>query len=97
MSQPKQYKYHVKGNLASSEAIIIKDEVLRLITDGYCKIVLDLRETKDADVVGINAIVAIHRKIKDINGTLEILVRPESASANMLSITKFDKWINIHT
>ena len=58
-------------------------------------VILDARRLSFIDCSGLDAIVALHRRLRAENATLRLVVRPESMMRHMLRITDLDTIIPI--
>jgi anti-anti-sigma regulatory factor len=89
------YSHQFMGDLASQKAIEYKTFLNDLINNGNVNLSLDLTNTHDVDVVGVNAIAMTYKHIRGVNGSLEIILKKESQLAKMLHLTKFEKMLTL--
>lgn len=75
--------------LTAATAPAFKDEVARLIDDGYDKLVIDLSEVSFVDSSGLGALVGLLKKVG--NRGEVVLCHPADSVMQMFRITRMDR------
>lgn len=63
----------LSGELDIHSAPDFKDEVLKIINDGYTNIIIDLDELNFLDSRGLGVFIGISRSIKEKNGNFKLI------------------------
>jgi anti-anti-sigma regulatory factor len=79
----------IQGNFTTEVALNWKKK-LNTLAQKESKLVLNLKDVQEADIVGVNAIVSTHKLMADRKARLEIKIRKGSSLHNILHLTKFN-------
>jgi anti-anti-sigma regulatory factor len=85
----------ISGNFTIEEALKYKVRLHKMATENE-SLVIDLRNTESADVVGVNLLATTHKILKDRGQKLAIKVAPNSELMTLLQLTKFTEILEIN-
>lgn len=83
----------IKGDFTTEKALEWK-KILNKAAARNATLHLDLSETQDADIVGVNAIATTFKMLQDKEGQMRLKINEGSSIYKLLSQTKFLDMIN---
>lgn len=86
----------VGGELDAHTAPRLQAELLEVITGGGTRLVLDLRGLTFLDSTGLGVLLAAHRRLRALDGSL-VVVSNRAAVTRLFRITAVDSVIALHT
>ncbi len=89
------YTFAYQGDLTSQKALEVKETLEQVVAAGNIHLQLDLKEVADADVVGVNALAITYKLVNTQDGTMDVLLKKDSALAKMLHLTKFSQVLSL--
>jgi anti-anti-sigma factor len=91
------FKLEILGNLKSSEAILLREQVAKCIEDKYDSIYIDAKNVNETDLSGINEIIHSHYTLHHANKQLIFVYKKNSSVEKWVETTGLDKFVTIAT
>jgi len=85
----------LNGKLNDMSAYDFKSDLLHLIKEEKKDCVIDVTQLSAMDIVGMNALAMAHRELEIIGQVLTVVSSKESKIDKILSLTKFDRILNL--
>ncbi|GAB4530080.1 MAG: anti-sigma factor antagonist BldG [Anaerolineae bacterium] len=90
------YTITIAGRLDANATPRLK-EVLRTMTrDGSTNFVVDLRDVTFIDSTGLGVLTSLLRAARAADGTVRLVLHPDSALHNIISIVRFDHMFDLY-
>lgn len=86
---------YLKGTLDITTSREFKESMLGLIKEGVRKVYLDVGELKSLDSSGIGKILLVYSRLKENNGSMEIVNLKEGYVKKLFDLIKIGKIIPI--
>lgn len=85
----------VIGKFISIDAMNYKQEIINKECAARANMTMDLTGVTEIDIAGLNTLLQIHRLLCKVDATLKVIVSGEEEVFELLSLTNFDKYLNI--
>jgi anti-sigma B factor antagonist len=87
----------VVGELDAATAPVLRDELVRLATDGIDRVVLDCRRLEFVDSFGLGVIIAAKKRLSQDGNALCLVAEPDQRTLRrLLQITGLDQLLPVH-
>lgn len=87
--------YTIQGGFTGQQAMTEKEVLVQLVAGGQQTLVLDMWSVTDADIVGVNTLVQLHRVLSSRGGQLEIRLQRNGRLDQLLHLTKMGQWFRL--
>ena len=94
-SNEKVLKVNLEGMLIDMNAYDFKSDLLNILREKNQNCIIDIRELRDIDIVGMNALAVVHKELYNSGLSLTILSKNHSEVERLFTLTKFDSLLNI--
>jgi anti-anti-sigma regulatory factor len=92
---PATYQYELSRQLTALELGTVSKELQGLAKSGCQCLILDGNSVEEVDIAGLNMLIKVYKAIMSLNGSMIIRLKKNGKLADMLHITKYDKWFQL--
>ena len=92
--QDDRYVIKIAGALTTEQAALLREEVIKAISNPSNVIYVDTKDVTDTDLSGINEIIHSHHQLSKSSKELVLLYQKNSAMEKWIATTSLDKFVS---